>query len=281
MRSIYYWSTTFRMDSTKVDFIKTHRIQRLYIRYFDVVNHPQKGLVPNATVVFESEIPQALEIVPTIFIVNGCMDENLRGLADKILKRVLQMNETHDILNVKEIQIDCDWTLRTRKKYFDFLGELRQLAKQHGIGLSATIRLHQLSHPEPPVDKGVLMMYNTGDFTDINCHHPILDMKDAAPYLKDLKSYELPLSSAYPLYRWKILFRNKNYKGIIHQEGELPVLPGDSIVIRQPGMQEIMAAKAAVSGCKAEANREIILFDLTQFNITRFHPNDYEKIFNQ
>ena len=38
VRSIYYWSTTMRMDSTKEKFIHDHAISRMYLRYFDVVD---------------------------------------------------------------------------------------------------------------------------------------------------------------------------------------------------------------------------------------------------
>jgi hypothetical protein len=73
------------------------------------------------------------------------MYRNTDSLAQKILKRILQMDETNDVYGVKEIQIDCDWTLKTEKKYFDFLAQLRQLAKEKGLSISATIRLHQLA----------------------------------------------------------------------------------------------------------------------------------------
>ena len=73
------------------------------------------------------------------------------------------MNEANDIENVKEIQIDCDWTASTQEAYFEFLHYLKEKAKDKQIQLSATIRLHQLSMTPPPVDRGILMMYNTGD----------------------------------------------------------------------------------------------------------------------
>ena len=206
------------------------------------------------------------------------MKQDVSGLAEKMLRRILQMNETHHVGKVHEIQIDCDWTGSTRKTFFSFMEQLRALAKEKGIRLSSTIRLHQLSQIPPPADKGVLMMYNTGDFTQLSCEHPILDMRDVRPFLPALRRYKLPLSTAYPLYRWRIVFRNGRYVGILHTDNELPVLPGDSIVIRQPELQEILEAKQAVSQQNAHANDEVILFDLNQTNITRFKHTDYEEI---
>ena len=35
--AVYYWRTTFKLDNTERDFLKEHKISRMYIRYFDVV----------------------------------------------------------------------------------------------------------------------------------------------------------------------------------------------------------------------------------------------------
>lgn len=279
-RGMYYWSTVFRMDPAKQTFLKEHQINRLYVRYFDVVVDEQDRVMPNATISFKDSVPQGVEVIPTVFIVNDCMKHDIGDLPKKLLRRILQMNETHHIGKVHEIQIDCDWTPSTRKTFFHFMETLRSMAKEEGISLSSTIRLHQLSQKAPPADRGVLMMYNTGDFTKLSCEHPILDMRDAKPFLPALKKYSLPLSAAYPLYRWRIVFRNGRYVGILHTDDELPILPGDSIVIRQPELEEILKAKQAVTQQNARANNEVILFDLNNTNISRFKKEDYEKIFN-
>lgn len=278
VRSIYYWSTTIRMDSTKEKFIHDHAISRMYLRYFDVVDD-QGEPTPNATLRFITPVPDNVEIIPVVFIVNSCMTHQINGLAEKIYKRIKQMNTTNDIANVREIQIDCDWSMRTRDTYFCFLKELKDMANLDGIKLSTTIRLHQLSQKTPPVDRGVLMMYNTGDFTDITCHKPILDMNDAAPYLPYLADYKLPLVPAYPIFSWRILFRMNRYVGIMHSDDELPILTGDSIAIRQVELDELQKAKDAISSRRTDAHNEIILFDMNNQNITRFKPKDYEKIY--
>lgn len=278
-RSVYYWSTVLDIDSTKQAFIDRHGISRMYVRYFDVVAGEDGSPVPNATLRFSTGVPQGVEVVPAVYIVNECMAADTAGLAGLILKRILQMNATNDIGGVKEIQIDCDWTRRTRQRYFGFLRTLRAMAAEQGVKVSATIRLHQLSEGAPPVDRGVLMMYNTGDFTDISCQKPILDTRDAAPYLRHLADYELPLSAAYPIYSWRILFRGGRYVGIMHRDDDLPVLPGDSIVTRAPSLDDITTAAGAVGSRRPDANSEIILFDLSKQNATRFKPDDYEKIF--
>lgn len=309
MRSAYYWSTTWLMDSSKTNFIREHRIKRLYVRYFDVVEDEEGEAVPNATILFQSPIPKGIEIIPVIYIINDCLkskgfheekgndSENgnnkehsinegngnnekfIQQLTEKILKRIIQMNEANDIKNVKEIQIDCDWTVSTQDTYFDFLKILREKAQAQQMKLSATIRLHQLSMTPPPVDRGILMMYNTGDAKQLKCQKPILDMKDVAPYIQHLGSYPLPLSAAYPLFSWRILFRGDKFVGIMHTDDELPILPGDSIVVRKPEMTDITEAVKSINRQNRDINNEVILFDLSSQNIKRFNSKDYERIY--
>ncbi len=305
LRSAYYWSTTWSMDSSKMNFIRKHHIKRLYVRFFDVVKNEGGEIMPNATIQFDSPfdassisaqtkptspIPQGIEIIPVVYIVNDCLKPapqqsatspkaTSQQLAQKILTRILQISEANDIAKPKEIQIDCDWTASTQETYFDFLKVLREKAQAKGIQLSATIRLHQLSLAPPPVDRGVLMMYNTGDAKQLKCQKPILDMKDVAPYIQHLADYPLPLSAAYPLFRWNILFREGKFVGILHKDDDLPILPGDSIVVRQPEMNDIMEAIKSINQHKPEINNEVILFDLNNQNIKRFSSEDYEKIY--
>ncbi len=291
LRSAYYWSTTWNMDSSKINFIQKHDIKRIYLRFFDVVKEEGGEIMPNATLQFLSPIPQNLEIVPVVYIVNDCMKPNahIKGtdnktapnslLADKILTRILQMCESNDIQQIHEIQIDCDWTATTQEAYFSFLKELREKANTKDILLSATIRLHQLSMFPPPVDKGVLMMYNTGDVKQLKSQKPILDMKDVAPYIQHLADYPLPLSAAYPLFRWHILFRGNKFVGFMHDDESFPILPGDSIVVRQPEMTDIMEAIKSINAQNEDINNEVILFDLNNQNIKRFSSEDYEKIY--
>ena len=190
------------------------------------------------------------------------------------------MNETNDVYNVKEIQIDCDWTQSTRQLYAEFMQAMMRECHSRHLKLSSTIRLHQLAQTPPPADRGVLMMYNTGDATDIRCHEPILDMHDAAPYLPRLNDYKLKLSTAYPIFTWRILFRGGRFVGFIHNDGEYPILPSDSIALRQPSAADIIEAVNVIGSRRPDANNEIILFDLNNHNINRLKHKDYEKILN-
>jgi hypothetical protein len=119
---------------------------------------------------------------------------------------------------VHEVQIDCDWTESTESQYFHLLDEMRYIMHAQGIQLSATIRLHQLRSAAPPVDKGVLMLYNTGSFKHPDTQNSILSYEDARPYLKKALRYNLHLDYAFPNFGWGIWFRNNTFQAILHQQ---------------------------------------------------------------
>ena len=278
VRSVYYWSTTFRLDSMEADFLKRHDVKRMYVRFFDVVVDGEGRSVPNATLRFDSSMPRGVDIVPTVFVMPECMNGDRRELARNIVRRVGQMCSTNDVAGVGEIQIDCDWTLSTRKAYNDFMGLMLKECHARGLRLSSTIRLHQLAQTPPPADRGVLMMYNTGDVKSAKCRNPILDMADAAPYMRHLDSYRLPLSVAYPMFSWRLLYRGGKVVGIVHYDGEYPSLAGDSIALCQPAANDIARAVRAVGSHRPDACGEIVLFDLSDANIRRFNTMNYEEI---
>lgn len=280
VRSVYYWSTVFQLDSAQQDFIREQQVGRIYLRYFDVVVSADGRVMPNATVRFLSGQPKGVEIVPTIYIMNECMTRDVSQLDSLLLGRVMQMSETNDIAGVKEIQIDCDWTMSTRKTYYDFLKRLVDRAREKDVKISTTIRLHQLTQPVPPVERGVLMMYNTGDVRQWEGTNPILDMRDAGPYMRHLKKYDLPLSTAYPVFAWQVLFRDGHYVGIMHSDDDLPVLKGDTVVERRVELPVLLEAKGAVGRERPDANDEVILFDLSSKTINRINEYHYEKVFS-
>jgi len=279
LHAAYYWSTTWQSDSTQQAFLRAHDIRRIYLRYFDVVVDARGAVMPNATVRFASAMAPGVEYVPTVFIVNDCFTHDTKQLDQLLLRRILQISETHDVGGVKEIQIDCDWSQRTQRPYFAMLQRLADACHARGLLLSATIRLHQLSQPVPPVDRGVLMMYNTGDIRNLK-KNPILDLDDAAPYMRHLADYRLPLSTAYPIFAWQLLVRRGHFVGIMHGDDDLPVLPGDTVFMREATPDTVALVRQAIDRLRPSANDETILFDISNKNIERFKQQHYEKIFH-
>ena len=186
-----------------------------------------------------------------------------KDLAKKIVDRICQMNETNNINNVHEIQIDCDYTSRSRQTYYKFLEEVRaSISNKPGISdLSTTIRLHQLSMPAPPVDYGVLMVYNTGNPLKWEERNPILDYRDVHPYLNRLDQYPLPLATAYPVYQW---IRNIHNVRVEHTVAA----------------EEILKVKKAMEKERNNLSCCIITYHLDKDNIYRYKPNTYEEIYH-
>ncbi len=267
VNAVYYWTTTFQSSQRKHDFMERTGVKRMYVRFFDVVMNEQNQPVPNATIEFLDTVPGYMEIIPVVYIMNECMEQPDDSLAEKIGKRVRQMCETHDVQNVHEIQIDCDWTKRTQTQYFNFLSRLRQSLREDSLGLSTTIRLHQLSMDPPPADRGVLMVYNTGDVTDRNCRNPILDIEAVKPFMKYLKKYPLTLSAAYPIFSWDVIFRGDHFIGIQHFEGEYPSAPGDTVITYRPAKPEVIEVEKLIDRFRPDCNEEVILFDLSDKNL--------------
>ena len=260
--AVYYWRTEWRLDSLEHDFLTKYDIHKVYCRYFDVVidgpdtNEPH----PNATITFVDAVPSGLEIVPTVYITEACIHQPHEGLAQKLVQRIVQMNDTHDITSVKEIQIDCDYTLRSREVYYDFLGEVREEARKHDLRLSTTIRLHQLSMSAPPVDYGVLMIYNTGNPQKFMERNPILDLRDVQPYLRYLDDYPLALAAAYPVYRW------------VRTVSNVPVT-------QDVDADEILCVKSAVENERDGLRHTILLYHLDHDNINRYEKETFDAIY--
>ena len=257
--AVYFWRTDLRLDSTERAFLQRYHINKVYCRYFDVVIDEEGAEPkPNATIAFSSTLPDSIELIPTVYITEDCMHQKHAGLAEKIVKRIRQMNETNDIKHVSEIQIDCDYTSKSRKNYYQFLEEVKEA---WGQTLSTTIRLHQLSMEAPPVDYGVLMIYNTGDPRKWEERNPILDIRDVQPYLKRLDSYPLPLAAAYPVYQWVRTIRNIRIEHTV-------------------GADEILRVKEAVEKERSSLKNVIVTYHLDKDNINRYKPETYEEIYH-
>ena len=258
--SIYYWRTEWRLDSVEHDFLKQYDIHKVYCRYFDVVMRDNEPM-PNATISFTEPIDPSLSIVPTVYITEDCMHSEHKGLAERIVERIVQMNETNDVKNVKEIQIDCDYTGRSLKTYYAFLEEVRTTARQHDMRLSTTIRLHQLSMEVPPADYGVLMLYNTGNPEKYAERNPILDIRDVMLYISKLDDYALPLAAAYPVYLWQRTIYGVHVDHWVEAD-------------------EILKVKDVVEEKRPELRRTILTYHLDKENIKRYTSETYETIYH-
>lgn len=278
---------------------------KLYIRYFDV-GLKQGSAVPITPIVFKDAVPQ-LEVVPVIYIKNEVvLQENLdvKTLANQLINFVTQINK-HNHIDSQEIQIDCDWTLNSKERFFALLEQLR---KETAMKISATIRLHQVKYASktgvPPVDRGVLMYYNMGRIASDSLNS-IYDRQIAQKYQSGLQDYPLPLDYALPIYSWIVQSRNDqvirlisrlrtedllqheeleqrtanqfvvkqevSLFGFVFQQGD--VLKVESISANQ--LKEMIADLYQSSG---KCPSEIILYDLNSKNINYYDQEIFKEL---
>ena len=227
--AVYYWRTTLSLGAEERSFLSEAKVGKIYLHLFDVVsnsgtasNSSSEGrtLTPANTLLFEDSLPQGIEVIPTVFIEPGALAHSStpsgeKSLAKLVLNRIDQMTKQNGLGTAQMIQMDYDWVDSDETAYFSFLSDLRDMLHQQGRKLSATIRLHQLSKAVPPVDEGVLMVYNVGNFRDESERNSILTAEAVAPYMPRLKDYNLPLCAALPIYGWDLLFHGHDFAQIV------------------------------------------------------------------
>lgn len=280
--AIYYWKTVFRLSEQEKDFLQREKIGRLYLRMFDVTEGSPMA-VPNASITFDTPVPSNIEIVPTIFITVEALKQTadadkLGILAEKIVKRVTAMCSWNDIENWKEIQLDCDWTESTRDAFYILCQEVKYRAK--GKLLSSTIRLHQLTQKAPPVDYGVLMVYNTDRFDDYLTNNSILNNKTVETYLNKKTELKLPLDIALPIFQWDIVFHGEQFFRIAKRH-EYPDSSG-TIRHEQVPIEELKETQRLLTKYLniKPGQHSTILYHLDSVNINNYRHEEIKSIYN-
>lgn len=304
--SVYYWKTHFSLDTPQRQFLSEYAIQKLYIRYCDIILSGGEA-IPDAPVELDTITLKDKEVIPVIYLKNEVfLSDKVSAelLAEKLSKYIAQINHTYN-LTVKEVQLDCDWSLRSKERYFDFI---KYFKTKTPYQLSATIRLHQVKYHDrtgiPPVNYGVLMYYNMGKITATGANS-IYDRATAEKYLPALCSYPLPLKVALPIFSWGVhsiagevtdlvggfsfaeadtlsqLSRMGNsdcylvteamtYKGQRWQKG-------DVIKVEEISQSDLLTMKADLTKYLKSAPKEIILYDLNK-NIDTYEKNFFKKL---
>ncbi len=204
----YHWKIDATLTNKEKEALEVTDKEKTFIHYFDIVltentSHPV-AVIQNIDEAFKKRT-----IIPVVFIRNTVFKNkeiSIEKLVEKTEKLVQQIHHRYFNKNAKEIQIDCDWSGTTKEKYFQFLELLNRKVKT-----SATIRLHQIKYRKntgvPPVDYGVLMLYNVGDLSDFK-ENSILNHKVVKQYIHKEAKYPLTLDVALPLFS-QVVIKNK------------------------------------------------------------------------
>lgn len=312
-KSVYYWRTTLKLDSAERAFLNEMDVRRIYLHLFDVERNGSGELLPANTLLFEDTLQKGMDIVPTVFITPGSLRNGtgLDKLPQQIWKRVGQMLVQNGYGQPRELQIDYDWTQNDSTCYFDMLRRLRLLMEKDGAKLSATIRLHQLAMAVPPVDYGVLMVYNVGDFKDVDETNSILSRKNLDPYLGHLAQYGLPLCAALPVYGWDLLFQRGKFVRLVRgldvtdtarferidsvhyrcleymapshvgvaEGSSLRLYPGDEIRHEQCSAALLADVRAALEKHRPGICEQTVLYHLDSKQLKQYDKNEIKSLF--
>lgn len=280
------------------------------------------------------------QVVPTVYLVNRVFEKNFNAdsLAAKISRKINDFSQslswqingwttdyakaedpydwslpdslTPEYLfrqRITEIQLDCDWTPKTRDRYFQFLQAMKRA--NPSMEISCTVRLHQFRDQEkagiPPVDRGTLMCYNVAPPKDVATRDAIFDTDLVNGYLKN-GEYPLALEAALPLFSWGALFHENQFKGLAAglSEAEVKGNPlfepvsegkyrfkqdtvfadvymraGDLVRLDEPTPSEIKQIAKRLGEIKAVKN--ISFFDWNPSKIREYHVDEISKSFNR
>jgi len=327
----YYW----RMDMPtrmEKEILAKHEIEKLYVHLLDVDWNSTQGAIPVAQnrdalseTMASSRDSFRLQLVPVTFITNKTFEKidsfDIPQLAKRIVRRCLPGFDeedrryesnyyiSNDLIIPKEVQIDCDWTAGTKEKYFRFLKEVRRLLPG-SIILSATVRLHQFKYPSrtgvPPVNRGMLMLYNISDPRRYNGGNSIFEEKGAAAYFTPGKSYPLPMDVVLPAWSWCIIYRDGQFYQVENglSENELADLSflkqwsdhrytvtadtvyrnlflriGDEIKVESTDRKTLMAAASLGHKAINSDSFSVSLFELSETEYQRYDHETIREVF--
>jgi hypothetical protein len=237
-KGVYYWKNDDAyLSNAECAFLETSGVKKMYVKFFEVKAIGEAETQPYAQthLVFEpcralfqdsakAANNQQIAIIPTVFVRNelflpsnkadlGLLADRVLGLIDQIYAEKFE----HNGHEVHEIQIDCDWTKKSKERYFAFLNQVKTKSRKT---ISCTLRLYPYRYPNimgvPPVDKTMLMCYNLiSPFSD-DQKNSILDLEELESYIKPAPKYPLHTDIALPVFSWIISYHDDRFSGMIN-----------------------------------------------------------------
>jgi hypothetical protein len=310
---IYYWKTVYGPTGYEQQRWDEARLERIYVRCFDVGLDPASGMPKPVGIIRNLNLAdRRRQHIPVVFITQEVLHaltaERTGPVASGIASLLGQLFA--GLPSPDEVQIDCDWTSSTQEAYFRLLRALYREPFFRDKTHSCTIRLHQVKYRLrsgiPPADRALLMCYNMGNLKQPGPHNSILDLELAENYLRDLRSYPLPLDVALPLFSWCLQFRGDRLVGILRdvapghvKEAAIfrekaaglftctrdtvwngyPFYAGDIVRTEAPGADEIREMAAYAARHTRNDSLRVILFHSDSLTLSKHPPDEIEAIF--
>ncbi|WCL81318.1 hypothetical protein PPO43_15185 [Saprospira sp. CCB-QB6] len=236
-RHFYHWKMNWDWSKAETQGMQALGSKKIYLHLADFDWVPnQDGIYPIAHLQWPKDFsPPDIwkEVVPVFFITNrSFLQQNKLGQLELLAQNTAEYLRAYEAklpahLAFKELQIDCDWSLKTKEAYFLFLKLLKKELGQT-IRLSVTLRLHQVKYQRktgiPPADRTVLMFYNMGALRNWETENSILDLKLAQNYLDNFSTYPLAMDLALPIFHWGACFRAGKLQYLLNKKTEADFL---------------------------------------------------------
>lgn len=224
-RSFCYWKTQYSFNDADSSIWGQMNANHMYIRYFDVGwDVFSKVAKPIGTIKGGQDSLYCKHITPSIFFSNIVFVKSSTGQLDTLAVRVRDRIAEVDAHFEKQqfgrkytdILIDCDWSKKSKDKFFYFIERLKELMPDKDI--TTTLRLWQYKNQTaagiPPVDRVLLMCYNVQAANEYQAENSIATLSEIKKYVEGVK-YPLLIDLALPIFSWGVIFRNQEFKGVI------------------------------------------------------------------
>ncbi|HUN15221.1 MAG TPA: hypothetical protein PK622_00340 [Saprospiraceae bacterium] len=235
-RAFYFWrSKDWNLSDKEMQVCDSLKIQKLYVKFFEVDYNDEIGSFPISKTRLSSwrlDDLKITSIIPTVYLRNvnflKSSKKDLDALADNInfLINKYQKAEFKNF-SINEIQMDCDWTLKSKENYFYFLQKLKSISDKE---ISATLRLYPYKYTDnmgvPPVDKVMLMCYNLLNPLENPSKNSILDLEELKSYLINVQPYPKHVDIALPIYSWAQVYHNEIFSAILYTDNKqlMPII---------------------------------------------------------
>ena len=312
-RGFYYWKTVYKPSQFELTTLRQLNVSKLYVRFFDVdEDNNLKRPFPVAPIRMSAK-DSGFNYVPVIFITQKALIALNETTINQLAENICALTEricSQSGINPNEVQIDCDWTSGTKNKYFSLLTTLKEQPFMKGKILSCTIRLNQIKYQVyngiPPAGRGLVMCYGMGNLKKTGPVNSILNEVEARDYLKHLNTYPLPLDIALPVFEWCVLFREQQFKGILHDVITDSVINSglfklkdhnlytclqdslwqgyrlkvnDIIRVEKPSYDDILSIAAYSSQQINNHEINVVFFDCDSITLSKFSKNELETIY--
>ena len=303
--SIYWWKNNVEITDEMLQFNQTNNIQKVYCKVADFrYNHLQK--IIEIPLIHERLSIEKQDVIPVLYIENDVFKHfSEHHIFNKFQETIDKLKQRNIISELTHIQIDCDWTISTKDRYFQFLNKIKSSIEVVGV----TLRLHQVKYYKttgvPNVDYGVLMIYNLSSVADFEVQNSIYDYNLALSYLKGyLYNYPMEIKAALPAFSWAANFHHERLSNILnaitfeellenknliqltdnrfvstkaHYINAIPISKHDVIRYEEPDVESL---KQLLNFLKNEVNQEkleVIFFSLNAPFLLN-NQNRYEKV---